>query len=465
MKLFLLPLCLAIAAICLPFSPVHAQSGVLLKTFGVKAGKLLLDPGRPQLYATLPQDDGLTIVDTDTNRIKTTLRVGSHPVDMSISLDGTRLYVVNSGPISTAIDVIDLTTLTTLPSLPAPFQPSSVAAGLDNRLYLLGSGYSNGVPISLAQIDATTGAVEVSFGSAEGGSGSLQISPDGHVLFCESIGFSKYDVSTATPNFLQGARYDSDSSQMTLSHDGRFFVSPRGSGNGNGTPYQTYLISANDLDAIVASFDVGPYPGPAVFSLDDNLFYEVQAFGGNGTPNAFKVFSTSAFTLLDTFDDPGTSGGFTLVTSLAVTEPRGYLYVAESVDGYGKTAGNLRLISTRRAPFFDDSVALSGGFYYLKFSDGVPFGYYNLDYSPYVYHSDLGFVYPFDAIDDQGGIYLYDFKSKTFWFTSHSLFPYLYDFTLHTFLYYYPDPDHPDHYNTSGLRFFYNFATGKIIFK
>ena len=38
----------------------------------------------------------------------------------------------------------------------------------------------------------------------------------------------------------------------------------------------------------------------------------------------------------------------------------------------------------------------------------------------------------------------------------------LYDFSLNTVLYYFPDPNHPGRY-TSNPRYFYNFATGQII--
>ena len=60
-------------------------------------------------------------------------------------------------------------------------------------------------------------------------------------------------------------------------------------------------------------------------------------------------------------------------------------------------------------------------------------------------------------------MYLYDFTAQTFFYTSSSLFPYLYDFTLNTFLYYYPDSTRADHYNTNGVRYFYDFATGTVI--
>ena len=57
-------------------------------------------------------------------------------------------------------------------------------------------------------------------------------------------------------------------------------------------------------------------------------------------------------------------------------------------------------------------------------------------------------------------MYLYDFASNTFFYTSPSFpFPYLYDFSLKAFLYYFPDTNNAGHY-TSNPRYFYNFGTG-----
>ena len=62
-----------------------------------------------------------------------------------------------------------------------------------------------------------------------------------------------------------------------------------------------------------------------------------------------------------------------------------------------------------------------------------------------------------------GGVYLYDFKSGDLFYTSPAFpFPYLYDFTLKTVLYYYPDTTNPRHH-ASNPHYFYNFATGRII--
>jgi len=114
--------------------------------------------------------------------------------------------------------------------------------------------------------------------------------------------------------------------------------------------------------------------------------------------------------------------------------------------------------------FFNGETVLGGGWYYLQFPNGSPFGYYSyLTDQRFIYHFDMGYEYWFDANDGHSGIFFYDFMSNHFFYTSPSFpFPYLYDFSLNTVLYYYPDPNRPGHYTTNP-RYFYNFATGQII--
>ena len=105
--------------------------------------------------------------------------------------------------------------------------------------------------------------------------------------------------------------------------------------------------------------------------------------------------------------------------------------------------------------------------FYLGFANGNYFGYYSFLSDPnYIYHFDLGYEYVFDAADGNAGVYFYDFKSSTFFYTSQTFpFPYLYDFTLNTVLYYFPDPSHPGRYNTDGIRYFARLDNGQIITK
>ena len=59
-------------------------------------------------------------------------------------------------------------------------------------------------------------------------------------------------------------------------------------------------------------------------------------------------------------------------------------------------------------------------------------------------------------------MYLYDFASGHFGGTpDSSLFPYLYDFTLNAWIYYFPNTQNPGHYS-SNPRYFSNLTTGQI---
>lgn len=135
--------------------------------------------------------------------------------------------------------------------------------------------------------------------------------------------------------------------------------------------------------------------------------------------------------------------------------------------GFGTITNLVVTGSTAPFSFFNGQAALDNGAYYLAFANGNPFGYYSfLTDQHYIYHFDLGFEYIFDAADGKKGVYLYDFTSNTFFYTSPTFpFPYLYDFTLNSVVYYYPDPNNPGRYNTNGVRYFYVFKTGKIISK
>ena len=138
----------------------------------------------------------------------------------------------------------------------------------------------------------------------------------------------------------------------------------------------------------------------------------------------------------------------------------------DGVTGSGATITLANGSTVVPAAFFNGAAQLSDNYYYLALPNGNVFGYYNVNAYPYIFHADMGFEYVFDANDGKSGVYLYDFKSGDFFYTSPSFpFPYLYDFNLDAVLYYYPDPSNPGHYNTNSVRCFYDYATGQIIIK
>ena len=201
-------------------------------------------------------------------------------------------------------------------------------------------------------------------------------------------------------------------------------------------------------------FDVGPNldheeMSIARFNADgspDPSFHSDIAPGAGGAP-------VNDFVLLPDLNRILIAGGFTDIAHDAD-------YV--EVDGLA-----LLITGAFSAPFFDGETPLGQGVFYLYLPNGNRFGYYSyLSDRHYIYHFDLGYEYVFDAADGQGGIYLYDFKSNGFFYTSQKFpFPYLYDFSLNSTVYYYPDPTDETHYNTNGMRYFYVFNTGQITAK
>ncbi len=62
----------------------------------------------------------------------------------------------------------------------------------------------------------------------------------------------------------------------------------------------------------------------------------------------------------------------------------------------------------------------------------------------YIFHFGLGHEYVFDAADGKGGGFLHDSTSGTFFHPGPGFpFPYRYDFSLNSVVYYHPDMGNP----------------------
>jgi hypothetical protein len=116
--------------------------------------------------------------------------------------------------------------------------------------------------------------------------------------------------------------------------------------------------------------------------------------------------------------------------------------------------------------FFTGAVSVGAPWYYLQFPNGNLFGYYNFlqgsdsTASAILYHADLGYEYVTPG-STAGSLYWFDFASGHWWYSSSPLFPYLFDFTLNAWIYYFPNTQSPGHYTTNP-RDFANLTTSTI---
>ena len=317
-------------------------------------------------------------------------------------------------------------------------------------------------------------------GGSDGGNpeGSLVLGPGGNFYGTTSGNYTTNGYGTIfeiTPagalttlySFTGGSDGGNPEGSLLLAPNGNFYGTSGGEDtDGYGTVFEITPTGAlTTLYSFTGGID-GDAPNASLILGSDGNFYGTTSgdiSGGYGT--VFVITPTGALSTLYGF--AGLSDG---------GEPEGSLVQAADGSFYGTTystdagSGYGTVFQLKLGPppaFFDGEVALSNGVYYLAFLSGNYFGYYSFLIDPhYLYHFDLGYEYVIDAADGKSGVYLYDFASSDFFYTSPTFpFPYLYDFGLNSVVYYFPDPSNPGRFNTNGVRYFYVFSTGQIISK
>lgn len=388
---------------------------------GVQPGSVAVNPVTNKVYLTNFGSSSVTVLDGATNATSV-VSVGANPDTVAVNPATNTIYVA-SNPSNTVtaiteqqVQTIPLTT--TITSL-----PGNLTTGLTPSFVFNAESTFSPNPTTPAnvffQVDSWQGPWITAAGSGSSYSGTTPtLQPGFHILYAYA-GDGQEAISEQQSSILTGS------------------------------------IAAY-------GFLVNPFPSPvSVFSL---------AQGATGVPTA-PTLTRGVAALAISYDVYfGTSPTPPLVANtagLSYSPPTllpgtTYYWFLVSKNAAGSTGSDIWSFTTAVPPFFAGETALTNGVFYLQFPDGNLFGYYNFQFFPTVYQYDLGFEYFIDANNGQGGAYFYDFASGHWWYSSASLFPYLYDFTLSTFLYYFPDTKNPGHY-TANPRYFSNLSTGKII--
>jgi hypothetical protein len=297
-------------------------------------GTIIADPVRPRLY--VPMDGGIAVIDTDTLNVIQTVPIFLQQVDMSLSVDGNKLWI--TGYYDFQFRYLDLNTLTISDAITTTVHPKLMREGADGRLYV-----TDYIEPDVFQLDPNTGAIlsRVNPGTSGSELCEIETSPDKTTLYVLSWGASsplaKYSLSPGNPPALM-QRVESNN---PLDYGWKMAVSP--DGGSVAVVSRDYALhelastvfrSAIDLNVVQGNPEASGLTSQVAYSADGLLWFQ-----GNQDRSRIDVFQTSSAQRVRTFTLPDRtipSDGYSTAKALAVDRTNSYLFVAStSSPGWG----------------------------------------------------------------------------------------------------------------------------------
>jgi YVTN family beta-propeller protein len=98
-------------------------------------------PDGAKVYVSNKYDNNVSVIDTATNTVTTTIPVGNEPLGIAVTPDGTKVYVANEGVGSESVSVIDTATNTVTATVPGLLTPIGVSVTPDGtKVYVASWG-------------------------------------------------------------------------------------------------------------------------------------------------------------------------------------------------------------------------------------------------------------------------------------------------------------------------------------
>lgn len=245
----------------------------------------------------------VSVINTATNAVFATVPVGHNATGAAVSPDGSRVYVTNYS--DNTVSVIDTATNSVVATIPVGSLPFGIAVSPDGRRIYIANHVSNG---TISVIDTATDDVvaTVPVGSQPD---DVVVSPDGSRVYvsnyCETTSCNNGSVSvidTATNNVVATIPVGLYPYSLAVTPDGsRIYVAIN---QNNGI---VPVIDAS-TNTVVATVSVGSYPSGVAMSPDGSQIYVT-----NMSDNTVSVLDASTNTVVATIPvgaNPNTIGAF-----------------------------------------------------------------------------------------------------------------------------------------------------------
>ncbi len=264
----------------------------------------------------VPVAGTVSIINTSTNTVASSINVGTNPFGVAISPDGTRVYVTNYG--SNTVSVINTATNTVISTIAVGSFPMGVAVSPDGTTAYVANQVSNNVSVISTSTNTVTATIPVSL-QPQG----ICISPDGSKVYVANVNSNNVSViSTATNTVSNVVIVGSQPISLAITADGsRLYVTNFGTNN--------VSVINTSTNTVTSTIPVGTSPNGIAISPDGS-----KAYVTNQTSNNVSVIGISTNTVMAT---------------IAVgSQPQGVSFTSDGSKAYIANfgSGNVSVINT-----------------------------------------------------------------------------------------------------------------------
>ncbi|MDY9926298.1 PKD domain-containing protein [Methanosarcina sp.] len=282
---------------------------VRIKVLGIMVLVLLMlmsiAGAAPFAYITNYGSHTVSIVDTATNNVTSTVNVGNGPSGVAVNPDGSKVYVANQQ--SNTVSVIDISTNSIIATVNTGYKPWGIAVNPAGTKVYVTNQASNTVSVIDTSTNTVTATVNV--GSWPVG---VAVNPDGTKVYVVSAG-SMSVIDTASNNIID---------TLAVGRDG-VAINPAGTRvYVTSSSLNTVSVIDTSTNTVTATVNVGNSPSGVAVNPDGSKIYVA-----NSVSNTVSLIDTSTNTVIATVDVGVNPYG------IAVNPAGTRVYVANMGDG------------------------------------------------------------------------------------------------------------------------------------
>ena len=278
-------------------SVINTISNMVVSTIsvGTSPSGISVSPDGSQVYVTNQLSNTVSVINTATNVVASTITVGTRPQGLSVSPNGKLVYVANS--IDGTVSVINTSTFKVIATITVGLSPRGISVSPDGGQVYVANVASNTVSVVSTATNSLVSVITV--GSAPNG---IAISPNGSTLYVTNFGSNTVSVINGTANAVT-------STISVGSYPSGISISPDGS-----TVYvaniidNTVSVINTATNTVVSTVAVGAGPTGISVSADDTKVYVTNQF--SNTVSVINAATNNVTTTIPVGNAPFSFGNF-----------------------------------------------------------------------------------------------------------------------------------------------------------